>query len=75
MKPGGPAFPGPSLETAKQGGSMKDKILIVSGFAKDEKARQAQVRAVRQAIEAALEAMERADEAARKASEERKGDE
>jgi len=54
---------------------VKDRILIISGFAKDEKARQAQVRAVRRAIEAALEAMERADEAARKASEERKGDE
>jgi|GEM_PF-3402656 len=54
---------------------MKDKILIVSGFAKDKKARQAQVRAVRRAIEAALEAMDRAEEAAQKASEERKGDE
>ena len=75
MRLGGPGKPGPSLEMVKQGGSMKDKILIVSGFAKDEKARQAQVRAVRQAIEAALEAMERADEAAQKASEERKGNE
>ena len=54
---------------------MKDRILIVDGFARDEKERQAGIKAVLKVIEEALEAMERADEAARKASEERKGDE